>query len=78
MTYLEVFSEIGEPKEEYEKIANYKNAIFWSFELKHFSKTNWIKTANSKINDKVTIRTASTMRKLLELNQKFCDSLLIK
>lgn len=69
-TYEEVFSEIGEAKQQYEKISNYKNVIYWSFELKSYSKTNWIKTANSKINDKVTIRTANTMRKVLELSKK--------
>lgn len=69
-TYEEVFLEIGEAKQEYEKIDKYKNAIFWSFDLKSYSKTNWIKTANSNINNKVTIRTANTMRKLLELSKK--------
>lgn len=69
-TYEEVFLEIGEAKKEYEKIRNYKNIIFWSFELKSYAKTNWIKTANSKINDKVTIRTANTVKKLLKLSEK--------
>lgn len=69
-TYEEVFLEIGEAKPEYEKISNYKNVIFWSFDLKSYSKTNWIKTANSKINNKVTIRTAKTMRKLLDFSKQ--------
>jgi uncharacterized protein (DUF1697 family) len=68
-TYEEVFLEIGEAKQEYEKISNYKNVIYWSFDLKSYSKTNWIKTANSKINNKVTIRTANTMKKLFELSK---------
>lgn len=50
-----------------ERISNYKNAIFWSFVRKDYAKTSWIKTAGSSINDKVTIRTANTMRKLLAL-----------
>lgn len=49
-TYEEVFLEIGAAKPEYEKISNYKNAIFWSFDLKSYSKTNWIKTANTDCN----------------------------
>lgn len=69
-TYEEVFLEIGEPRQEYEKIENYKNVIYWSFQLKFYTKTNWIKTASSKINDKVTIRTANTMKKLLEISKK--------
>lgn len=66
--YEEVYSEIGDAKEEYEKIKNYKDVIYWSFNLKDYSKTNWIKTASSKINDEVTIRTANTMKKILELS----------
>ncbi len=68
-TYEEVFFEIGEAKQEYEKIDHYSNVIYWSFELKSYSKTNWKKTANSKINDMVTIRTANTVKKLLELSK---------
>ncbi len=66
-TYEEVFNEIGEAKKEYEQIDHYENVIYWSFELKSYSKTNWIKTASSSINDKVTIRTANTVRKILKL-----------
>lgn len=69
-TYEDVYSEIGKAKAEYEKINNYENVVYWSFELKSYSKTNWIKTASSSINDKVTIRTANTIRKLLELDEK--------
>lgn len=68
-TYEEVFLSVGEAKQEYEKIDNYNNVIYWSFELKNYSKTNWIKTANSKINNNVTIRTANTMKKLIELSK---------
>ncbi len=66
-TFEEIYGEIGEPKPEMERISNYKNAIFWSFVRKDYAKTSWIKTAGSSINDKVTIRTANTMRKLLAL-----------
>lgn len=66
-TFEEVYGEIGGAKQEYEKIFNFKNAVFWSFTRKYYSKTNWIKTASSEINDKVTIRTANTVRKLLSL-----------
>lgn len=69
-TYKEVLSEIGDAKPEYEKISNYKDIIFWSFDFKSYTKTNWIKTAISSINDKVTIRTANTMRKILELSKR--------
>lgn len=66
-TFEEVYGEIGEARQEYEKIQNYKGVIFWSFVRKCYSKTNWVKTASSKINDKITIRTANTVRKLLNM-----------
>ena len=66
-TYNEVFNTIGSPNE-YEKIQEYKNNIFWSFDLKNYRKSNWwSKTASTNISDKITIRTANTMKKLLEI-----------
>ncbi len=62
----EVFRELGEPKEESEKIKNYKQAIFWSFSRKDYEKTNWwSKTASAGIGYKLTIRTASTVKKVM-------------
>lgn len=69
-TYNEVFNEIGFPNE-YEKIQEYKNSIFWSFDLKNYRKSNWWnKTASTNISDKITIRTANTMKKVLEICKK--------
>ena len=66
--YKEVYNTIGEPKEELEKIKEYKNNIFWSYNLKEYRKTNWwSKTASTSIRDSITIRTANTIRKILEL-----------
>ena len=65
--FADVLNEIGEPKEELEKIENYKEAIFWSFSRKDYQKTNWWpKTASVNIKNKLTIRTANTVRKLTE------------
>ena len=65
-TFADVFGEIGEPKEEFEKIKNYKEAVFWSFSRKDYQKTNWwSKTANANISTKLTIRTANTVRKIV-------------
>ena len=67
-TYKEVYNTIGEPKKELEKIKEYKNNIFWSYNLKEYRKTNWWpKTASKSISNSITIRTANTMRKILEL-----------
>lgn len=71
VTYQEVLKEIGPPKEAYEKIDNYKNAVFWSFIRKDYAKTNWwAKTASSAVSDKITIRTANTVRKIAKSGSK--------
>lgn len=65
LCYEEFCNEIGDPKGEYEKAYHYKNTVFWSFSRKDYRKTNWwSKTANSKVSDKITIRTANTVRKI--------------
>lgn len=69
--YEEVYNTIGSQKEGLEQIEEYNNCIFWSFELKNYRKSNWwVKTASTDIKDKITIRTANTMRKILEICQK--------
>lgn len=67
-TYKDVYETLGEPKIELEKIKEYKNNIFWSYDLKKYRKTNWwSKTASTIIRNSITIRTANTMKKVLEL-----------
>ena len=69
--YEEVYNTIGKPKEDIEQIEKYNNYIFWSYELKNYRKSNWwIKTASTDIKDKITIRTANTMKKVLEICNK--------
>ena len=64
--FSDVYSEIGEPKIELEKIQSYKQVIFWSFSRKDYQKTNWwSKTANANISNKLTIRTANTVKKMV-------------
>lgn len=68
LSYDELYGEIGSPKEEYEKISNYKNAVFWSFSRKDYQKTSWwSKTADSNVSSKITIRTANTVRKIVAM-----------
>lgn len=63
LSYDEFYDEVGNPKEGYEKVYNYENAIFWSFSRKDYQKTNWwSKTAGSNVSDKITIRTAGTVQ----------------
>ena len=69
-TYNEVFDTIGSLTNT-KKIQEYKNNIFWSFDLKNYRKSNWwSKTASTEISDKITIRTANTMKKILEICKK--------
>lgn len=69
--YEEVYNTIGSQKEGLEQIEEYNNCIFWSFDLNNYRKSNWwVKTASTNIKDKITIRTANTMRKILEICQK--------
>jgi uncharacterized protein (DUF1697 family) len=66
--YENFYNEIGITNSQYEKSFNYKNIIFWSFNRKNYRKTNWwSKTANSNISNKITIRTANTLKKIAEM-----------
>lgn len=68
ITFADVLGEIGEPKEELEKIKDYKKTVFWSFSRKDYQRTNWwSKTANANISSKLTIRTANTVRKIVKM-----------
>lgn len=70
-TFNEIYATVGEPSKNIDNIEEYKNHIFWSFDLKNYRKSNWwIKTASTNIKDKITIRTANTMKKVLELCKK--------
>lgn len=67
-TFSKVYDEIGEPKKELEKIENYDNVIFWSFNRKEYRKTNWWqKTASIDISNRLTIRTANTIKKIVKM-----------
>ena len=66
--YKEVCDVVGSPSENIEKIEEYNNVIFWSYDLKNYRKSNWwVKTASTSIKDKITIRTANTVRKLIDI-----------
>ena len=58
-------------EKEMKKIKEYNNSIFWSYDLKNYRKSNWwSKTASTNISDKITIRTANTVKKVLEICKK--------
>lgn len=66
----EVYKAVEEAKPEYEQVGYYKNVIFWSAPRATLSKTRWYKIASSSVNNKVTIRNASTTKKLLMLSNE--------
>lgn len=69
--YEEVYTAIGNPREEIEKIKEYNNYVFWSYDLKNYRKSNWWnKTASTNIKDRITIRPANTMKRILEICKK--------
>lgn len=56
---------VGETTDGLERIQIYKNVIFWTFDRKAYNKCNWWKkTASAGIADKLTIRTANTVKKI--------------
>ncbi|MGN0424968.1 MAG: DUF1697 domain-containing protein [Acetatifactor sp.] len=57
---------VGEPSENLEKIKIYQNVIFWTFDRKAYQKCNWWKkTAGTGIAEKLTVRTANTVCRVL-------------
>lgn len=67
-TFKDVYDNLGKPDDKYERIENVENFIFWSFDRKNYQKTNWwAKTASSTISTKLTIRTANTVKKIMNL-----------
>ena len=62
-----VAEKIGEPTAELEKVKICENTAFWSFDRKKYAKANWWKkTAAAGIGEMITIRTANTLRKIVE------------
>ena len=57
----------GRPSDGLELVQVYKDVIFWTFDRKAYQKCNWWKkTAGAGIAEKLTIRTANTVKKLSE------------
>lgn len=67
-TAEEICDLIGQPSEGLETIEVFDDVIFWSFDKKAYQKCNWWKkTAGAGIAEKLTIRTANTVRKMCKL-----------
>ena len=62
-TAEDICNMIGEPSNNLESIHIYKDVIFWTFDRNAYQKCNWWKkTASAGIAEKLTIRTANTIR----------------
>lgn len=68
-TAQEVVASVGPVRPEYEKVAYYDGVIFWSAQLKTFSRTRWSKIVGTPAYANVTVRNANTFRKLVLLAQ---------
>lgn len=67
----EVTNELGDLNKEIEQKENYKNNIFWSYNLNNYRNSNWwSRSAQGKVKDMITIRTANTVKKLLEICER--------
>ena len=64
----DIAAKIGAPTADLEQILIYESVIFWSFDRKKYAKANWWKkTAQNGITEMLTIRTANTLRKIVNL-----------
>ena len=67
-TAEELAEKIGAPSEDLEQIQIAENAVFWSFDRKRYAKANWWKkTAGAGIGEMITVRTANTLRKIVQM-----------
>lgn len=66
----EVLSEIGDIRDELEKVAYVGNVIFWSTSLEKYGRTRYSKIVGTKAYQQVTIRNANTTRKLYAMVQE--------
>ena len=56
---------VGPVSEEWEKIQIFEDIIFWTFDRNSYQKCNWWKkTAKAGIAERLTIRTANTVKRL--------------
>ncbi len=62
---MDIAKKIGEPTGGLEQIQIFNNVIYWSFDRKKYSKSNWWKSTGSKgIGEYLTIRTFNTIKKI--------------
>ena len=63
----EICNMLGRPSDGLELVQVYKDVIFWTFDRKAYQKCNWWKkTAGAGIAERLTIRTANTVRKMCQ------------
>ncbi len=61
----EICAQLGDPSEGLERVMPCGSAIFWSYDLANYQKSRWWKkTASKGVAEKLTIRTANTVRRV--------------
>lgn len=68
-TTRDVLVAVGEPRHEYEKVADYQPIIFWSAPIETYGRTRFSKIVGTEAYQWVTIRNANTTLKLVELSR---------
>ncbi|WP_353989722.1 DUF1697 domain-containing protein [Pediococcus argentinicus] len=69
-TVNEVIEDIGKHIPEYEQVDSYGQVVFWTANIKTFSRTKWSKLVGSKFYSRVTIRNSNTFKKLVQIISK--------
>lgn len=71
LSTTDIMKSVGELSKDIDFMKEYKNVIYWSYDLKKYQKSNWWKkTASVEIKDKITMRTTNTIKKLIALGKK--------
>jgi uncharacterized protein (DUF1697 family) len=66
----EVMETVGPPSEGIDQLQQGDGVIYWSFDLGSYRKSSWWKkTAEKPLCDKITIRTANTIRHLVKMGR---------
>jgi len=66
----QLYAELGEPGEGLERVEAYEQVFYWSFDRAQYAKCRWWKrTAAAGIAERITIRTAGTIRRCLAVKE---------
>lgn len=73
VTFEELSKEIGEINSEYERIDHYGSVVFWSANIKTYSRTRWSKLVGTSLYHSITIRNMNTFRKISQIAKQYLE-----